>query len=129
MHDYFTEVIDVADDEHCGFRVVSCLLDKSDEDHQIICLELTIKLNQNRARYLDMFGSQDRFEFIKNALTPAEIGPAPEDKWMMMPAMGFLLVIKYKHVVVLLVDNKGYSETFFPLKGEPTSKESLVCLG
>jgi hypothetical protein len=76
-----------------------------------------------------MFGSQDRFEFIKNALTPVEIGPAPEDKWMMMPAMGFLLVIKYKHVVVLLVDNKGYSETFFPLKGEPTSKESLVCLG
>jgi hypothetical protein len=42
MHDYFMEVIDVADDEHCAFRVVSCLLDKYDEDHQIICLELTI---------------------------------------------------------------------------------------
>jgi hypothetical protein len=76
-----------------------------------------------------MFDSQDRFEFIKNTLTPAGIGPAPEDKWMMMSSMGFLLAKKYKHVVVLLVENKGYFETFFPLEGEPTSKESLMCLG
>ncbi|MCI28822.1 FAR1-related protein [Trifolium medium] len=94
MHKYFADVIDVAGDGYCGFHVVSYLLGRSVETHHNIRLNLTIELNQNRVRYLKMLGSQERFDVIKNALTPAENGPAPEDKWMMMPDMGFLLAQK-----------------------------------
>ncbi|MCI49012.1 protein FAR1-RELATED SEQUENCE 5, partial [Trifolium medium] len=65
-----------------------------------------------------MFSSQQRFYQIKHALTLAGISCTPEDKWMMMPDMGFLLS-----------GNKGYSETFFPLEGASPEKERLMCLG
>jgi hypothetical protein len=58
-----------------------------------------------------------------NALTPTATGVAIENKWLTMLAQ------KYKHDVVLLADNKGYSETYFSLNGAPTSKERLMCLG
>jgi hypothetical protein len=64
-----------------------------------------------------------------NALTPTATGAAIENKWLTMSDMGFLLAQKYKHDVVLLADNKGYSETYFSLNGAPTSKERLMCLG
>ncbi|MCI33714.1 hypothetical protein A2U01_0054931, partial [Trifolium medium] len=76
-----------------------------------------------------MFSGQQRFDLIKNALMLDGTGPATEEKWMMMPDMGFLLAQKYKHVVVLLAGNKEYSTTFSLLEGEPTSKERLKCLG
>ncbi|MCH85523.1 OTU-like cysteine protease [Trifolium medium] len=51
IHEYFADVIDVSGDGHCGFHVVSHLLGRSDEAHHIIRLDLTIELNQNKARY------------------------------------------------------------------------------
>ncbi|MCI05944.1 FAR1-related protein [Trifolium medium] len=102
---------------------------RSEEAHQIIRLDLAIELNQNRANYVKLFGGHERFDVIKNALTPDGIGPAREDKWMIMPDMGFLLAKKYKHVVILIGSNRGYSKNYFPLEGARTSRERLMCLG
>jgi hypothetical protein len=82
MHDFFTYVIDVECDNHCGFRAVSGLVGNSVENYYIIRLELTTELNKNMAWYFDMFDSQKRFNEIKHPLKPFEINPAPEDKWM-----------------------------------------------
>ncbi|PNX76274.1 hypothetical protein L195_g032219 [Trifolium pratense] len=123
------DIIDVVGDMHYGFRVVSRLLGKSPNGHNIICLEFTIELNKNRAQHLDIFGSQQRNDVIKNALTTVGTDVAHEDKCMMMHDIGFLLAQKYKHVVVLLAGNKGFSKMYFPLEGDPTSKERLVYLG
>ncbi|MCI61643.1 otubain, partial [Trifolium medium] len=46
-----------------------------------------------------------------------------------MADMGFLLAQRYKHVVILIAGNNGYSKTSFPLEGGPTSRERLMCLG
>ncbi|MCI43513.1 receptor-like protein kinase, partial [Trifolium medium] len=80
MHEYYTDVIDVEGDGHCGFRAVSVLLGKSDEEYQMVRLALTIELNQNRARYVELLGGQDRFDVIKHALTPDGVGLANDDK-------------------------------------------------
>ncbi|MCH88155.1 FAR1-related protein [Trifolium medium] len=77
----------------------------------------------HKERYLAVFGSQARFNEVKYALAPTCIDPAPEDKWMIMSDMEFLLAQKYKHVVVLLTGD-GYSETYFPLEGEPPEREN-----
>ncbi|MCI38726.1 hypothetical protein A2U01_0059955 [Trifolium medium] len=71
----------------------------------MVRLDLTIVLNQNRARYVKLFGGQDIFDVIKNALVPDEIGAAHDDKWMTMPDVGFLVAQKYKHVVALIGGN------------------------
>jgi hypothetical protein len=69
-----------------------------------------------------------RYKVVLGALTFFGIGPAPPDKWMTMPDMGFLIAHKNNHVVVLLSIEKGRSETFFPLWGEPPHTERLLCM-
>jgi hypothetical protein len=125
MHKYFANVIDVADNGHCGFRPVSGLLGKSVKDHHIVRLELTIEHTKNRARYLTMFSSQERFDKIKHALTPTRIGPTPEDKWLMIRVS---FAERYKHAIVL-AGNQGHSVTYFPLEAKPPENERLMCLG
>ncbi|MCI17590.1 OTU-like cysteine protease, partial [Trifolium medium] len=91
MHQYYTNVVNVEGDGHCGFHTVSVLLGKSEDAYQMVRLDLTIELNKNRARYVNLFGGQQRFNYTKNAMTTNTIQPVDDDKWMTMPDMGFLL--------------------------------------
>ncbi|MCH79777.1 FAR1-related protein [Trifolium medium] len=129
MHEYFSHVINVAGDGHCGFRAVAHLLGKSEDNHHMIRLDLLTELVHNKARYFQLFGGKDKLDYLKDALTPAGIGDADEDKWLTMPDMGFLLAQRYKHMVVLLAGNDEYSEMYFLLEGAPPYQERLMCLG
>ncbi|MCI45695.1 hypothetical protein A2U01_0066934, partial [Trifolium medium] len=42
MHEYYTDVIDILGDRHYGFLVVYVLLGRSDEEHQMVRLDLTM---------------------------------------------------------------------------------------
>jgi len=44
MHDFNEKVEDVDGDGHCGFCVVASMCDKTDDDYQIIHLELLREL-------------------------------------------------------------------------------------
>jgi hypothetical protein len=68
------------------------------------------------------------YKEVLGALTYCGIGHAPPDKWMTTPDMGFIIARRYNHVVVLLSIEKGRSETFFPLCGEPPHTERLMCM-
>jgi hypothetical protein len=74
MPDYFQDVIDVKGDGHCGFRAATLLLRKSVQDHIMIQLDLIIELNRNQARYLEVYGGKERFDYIMSALTPVTGG-------------------------------------------------------
>jgi hypothetical protein len=90
------------------------------DDHQMIRYELHKELiGEGNARYMQMINDERRYKEVLGALTFSNFGPAPPDKWMIMPDMRFLIVQKYNHVVVLLSTQKGRSGTFFPLWGEP----------
>jgi len=75
-----------------------------------------------------MINNDRRYKAVLNALTFSGIGHAPPDKWMTMSDMGFLIAQKYNHALVLLSTQKGRSETFFPLWGEPSFVEQLMCM-
>jgi hypothetical protein len=77
-----------------------------------------------------LYGGKDIFDYILNVLTPipGRDGSAPRAKWMTVPDIAFLLAQRYKHVVALLAGKVEYSKTYFPLEGEPTSTERLICL-
>jgi hypothetical protein len=96
----------------------------------MIRLDLITELNRNRARYLQLYGGKERFDYIMNELTPVTCGDgsASREKWMTVPDMIFLLTQRYKHVVALLTDKDKYSKTYFMLECEPTSAERLICL-
>ncbi|MCH85802.1 protein FAR1-RELATED SEQUENCE 5 [Trifolium medium] len=129
MHPFIENVIDVTPDGHCGFCAVSGFIgDKNQDDFQMIRLDLSIELRAHKERYVQLYGGMKRYTVIETALVPCKIGPALEDKWMMMPDMGFFIAQKYNSAVVLLTGN-GWSETYFSLEGAPPYKEKLMCIG
>jgi histone-lysine N-methyltransferase SETD2 len=128
MQQYFENVINVAGDGHCRFRVVSGLIGDSVDSYNMVYLDLSIELKQNKKRYFEVFASEERFDQIRYALIPGPAGDAPKSKWFMFPDMGFLVAQKYNTGFVLLTRSE-YSETFFSLEGEPPNREKLLCIG
>jgi hypothetical protein len=57
----------------------------------MVRLDLSIELKKNKERYLKVFASEKRFNYIKHTLVLECIGRALEDKWMIKPDMGFLV--------------------------------------
>jgi len=70
----------------------------------------------------------NRYNKVLYALIGDGIGLAPPNKWMIMLDMSFLIVQRYKHVVVLLYIEKGRSITFFPLCGASSHRKWMMCL-
>ncbi|MCI56012.1 receptor-like protein kinase, partial [Trifolium medium] len=92
MHPFIENVIDIAEDGHCGFGAVAGLIGENEDAHQMIRLDLTVELKMHSKRYIEVFGGgEERLNQIKDALIPEHLGRALEDKWMIMPDMGFLI--------------------------------------
>jgi hypothetical protein len=85
-------------------------------------------IGEENVCYRRMIGEGRRYKEVSGALTFCGIGHAPPDKWMIMSDMGLLIAQRYKHVVVLLSIEKGRSETFFLICGEPLHTERLMCM-
>ncbi|XP_045802775.1 uncharacterized protein LOC123896435 [Trifolium pratense] len=61
MHPFIENIQDVAPDGHCGFRVVARLIGESEDSHSVIRLDLSIELKKNMQRYIEVFGSEERY--------------------------------------------------------------------
>jgi len=68
IHPYIIDVVDVVADGHCGYHVVAALLGMGEELWVVVRMDLHKKLSHFRVEYLQLFGGQDRFEFLKNSL-------------------------------------------------------------
>ncbi|MCI23109.1 OTU-like cysteine protease, partial [Trifolium medium] len=64
------------------------------------------ELSLHRATYLKIYGSEERLNYITDALYPpkrrSSHGVAPIEKWLMFPDMGHIIASYYNKVVVLL---------------------------
>jgi histone-lysine N-methyltransferase SETD2 len=125
MHSYIDDIIDVEGDGYCGYRVVALDQNKSEDDYNLIRLVMLRELNLNRERYLRLYGSKRRLNYIIDAMYPppkinSRNKVAPKEKWLTFPDMGHIIATHYNKVVVQLTKHTiGISETFFPLRGSP----------
>ncbi|KAK2398613.1 protein FAR1-RELATED SEQUENCE [Trifolium repens] len=136
MHEYIEDIIDVAPDGHCGFRVVAQHLGKGQDSQGLIRLALIRELTMFRSDYLRFYESEERLQYVLDGLHPPKIMPksgvAPKDKWFTFPDMGHLVATVYGRVVVELTSPTiGFSETFFPVRGRPPADpfSKIMCLG
>ena len=65
IHPY---IVDVKADGHCGYRAVGALLGMGEEFWAIVRMSLHKELCQWRQEYIDLFGGDERYEFLKNSL-------------------------------------------------------------
>ncbi|MCI02850.1 hypothetical protein A2U01_0023884 [Trifolium medium] len=58
----------VAPDGHCGFCAAAGVIDKKEEDFQLVRLDLSIELRARKKRYIELYGGVERYNQIEHAL-------------------------------------------------------------
>ncbi|PNX98886.1 phosphomannose isomerase [Trifolium pratense] len=135
MHSYVESITDVKSDGNCGYRVIALDHSNNEDDYHFIKKSMLDELQLHKHSYLKMYGSGKRFAYITDALLPPKRksrrhGVALIEKWLTLPDMGHIVATILGKVVVKL-SKQGTSETFFPLRGVPSSDPSslIICLG
>lgn len=90
MHKYIERIINVESDDNCGFRAVSSLLGKGDEDHQVARNHLIHQMTTHKESYTKLYGNKVNYNTILNALVPRLSGSTTSDKWMHFLEMNIL---------------------------------------
>lgn len=129
MHKYIERIVDVIGDDNCGFRVVSGLLGKGEDDYQFVYRHLQ-KMTTHRESYTKLYGNKATYDTILNALVPCLTSLAPFEKGMRFSKMRHLIASAYDRVCIDLT-RYGFSETFFPLRSKPPQNpsECIICIG
>jgi len=134
MLSFIEKVVDVIGDGRCGFWAIAEFMGLNEQSHIMIRTHLIQELKDHRDDYVEVFAGEDRYNYILNGLhPPANMGGCAHlvDKWFTVPDMGHIVANYYKRCVVVLTSLEK-SESFFPLRGPPTSakqKTPIMCLG
>ncbi|XP_068483336.1 uncharacterized protein [Phaseolus vulgaris] len=97
IHPY---IVDVKADGHCGYRAVGALLGMGEESWAIVHMNLHKELCQWCQKYIDLFGGDERYEYLKNSLLVDHM--ISTNKWMTIPNMGYVIANRYNVIVVCL---------------------------
>ncbi|CAJ2642548.1 unnamed protein product [Trifolium pratense] len=135
MHPYIESIIDVKSDCNCGYRVIALADRNNEDDYELIKESMLDELRLHKHDYLEIYGCEKRLAYITDALLPSKrksrkCGVALIDKWLTFPDMGHIISSILGKVVVKLT-KQGASETFFPLRGVPSSDpySLVICVG
>ncbi|XP_058746508.1 uncharacterized protein LOC131619430 [Vicia villosa] len=85
IYKYIDRVVNVVGDNNCGFRTVSTLLGKGEDEHKLVLHERIKKLMNHKDLYTRVFGDEAIFESVHEALVPWLGAYAPTSKWMRFP--------------------------------------------
>jgi len=91
---YIEKVGVVASDGNCGFRSVAVSLGLSEEKWPTIRKELKNGLENNKGVFCKILGEKLYIEVLKSV--DWEKGPAPKEKWMQMPDLGYVIAVVYR---------------------------------
>ncbi|KAH7850505.1 hypothetical protein Vadar_034038 [Vaccinium darrowii] len=104
MRNYITRVKDVEADGNCGFRAIACFTGHDENDWESIREIMIKELTTYSSLYEKVLGEKGRIEELHHRLDYFGDGPAPIDKWLIMPDMGHIVASAFKVVLVFLSD-------------------------
>ena len=67
-HPYIVDVVDVKADGHCGYRAVAAQLGMGEDSWAVVRMNLLKELSEWRQEYVQLFGGDDRYEYLKKSL-------------------------------------------------------------
>ncbi|XP_068475190.1 uncharacterized protein [Phaseolus vulgaris] len=94
-HPYIVDVVDIKADGHCGYRVVAAELGMGEESWVVVRMNLLKELSEWRQEYVELFGGDERYEYLKKSLLVDHMSMAGADKWMTIPDMGYVIANRY----------------------------------
>ncbi|XP_068504613.1 uncharacterized protein [Phaseolus vulgaris] len=129
-HPYIVDVVDVRADGHCGYRAVAAQLGMGEESWAVVRMNLLKELSEWRQEYVQLFGGDDRYEYLKNSLLVEHMSMAGTDKWMTIPDMGYVIANRYNVILVSL--SMLQSLSIFPLRTQAPSnfrQHRIIAIG
>ena len=154
-HPYILDVVDVKADSHCGHCVVAAELGMGEESWAIVQMNLLKQLSEWRQEYVELFGGDERYEYLKKSLivdhmsmvrttntlfpvicissfnfVPQLYLQAETDKWMTIPDMGYAIANRYNVILVSL--SMVQSLSIFPLRTQPPTNfchHQIIAIG
>ncbi|XP_068486332.1 uncharacterized protein [Phaseolus vulgaris] len=129
-HPYIVDVVDVKADGHCGYRAVAAQLGMGEESWVVVRMNLLKELSEWRQEYVQLFGGDDRYEYLKKSLLVEHMSMAGTDKWMTIPDMGYVIANRYNVILVSL--SMLQSLSIFPLRTQAPSnfrQHRIIAIG
>ncbi|CAK8533280.1 unnamed protein product [Lathyrus sativus] len=122
---YIEDVVDVASDGNCEFRVIASLHGYGEDDWPIVRqdLELEIIHKEISSLYDNLFGNP--LAEVREPLMIETFGPQPPQKWLTLPDMSYLIA---NHYNVVLVSLGNPCLTFFPMTSSYPPYASIFCI-
>ncbi|XP_068475207.1 uncharacterized protein [Phaseolus vulgaris] len=79
-HPYIVDVVDVKADGHCAYRDVAAQLGMGEESWVVVRMNLLKELSEWRQECVQLFGGDDRYEYLKKSLLVEHMSMAGTDK-------------------------------------------------
>lgn len=80
IHKYIKRIVNVERDDNYGYRAVSDLPSKGENNHTCILHKLIQELRTHKESYTRLYGKKENFDKVYESLVPCLRGPAPETK-------------------------------------------------
>ncbi|XP_050918616.1 uncharacterized protein LOC127136054 [Lathyrus oleraceus] len=130
MHKYIEWIVNVKGDDNYGYRAVSNLLGKGEDNQTLVHHQLIQELMTHKESYTQLYRKKENFDEVYESLVLCLSGPVPEEKWMCFSEMGHLIACPYDRVCIDLI-RYGFSETFFSLDTVPPQNpnDRIICIG
>ncbi|XP_050918866.1 uncharacterized protein LOC127136332 [Lathyrus oleraceus] len=129
MHKYIERIVNIEGDDNYGYRAVSALLGKGEDNHTLSAINFH-DFRTHKKSYTRLYKKKENFDAIYESLIPCFSGPTPEVKWMRFPKIGHLIACAYD-IMCIDLTRYSFSKTFFPphtaLPQNPN--DLIMCIG
>ncbi|XP_057432483.1 uncharacterized protein LOC130725254 [Lotus japonicus] len=128
LREYVIDIHNVEDDGNCGYRCISSLMGKGEQNWKQVRQDMIKELTLRQGVYHGMYGTDKHYEKVLQALHLAPNEFATEEKWLFVPDLSHIVATMYQ-VVFVTLSNRGGS-TYFPLTGPVLhpSEHQIICL-
>ncbi|XP_050878838.1 uncharacterized protein LOC127082655 [Lathyrus oleraceus] len=129
MHKYIKGIINVKGDDNYGYRAVSNLLGKGEDNHTPVLHQLIHELKTHKESYTRLYRKKENFDAIYETFVPCISGPTLKEKWTCFLEMGHLITCVYD-ITCIDLTRYGFSETLFPLRTTPPQNpnDHIICI-
>ncbi|XP_057452005.1 uncharacterized protein LOC130743794 [Lotus japonicus] len=93
LREYVIDIHNVEDDGNCGYRCISSLMGKGEQNWKQVREDMINELTLRQCVYHGMYGTDKHYEKVLQDLHLSPNEFATEEKWLSVPDMGHIVLI------------------------------------
>ncbi|XP_057456297.1 uncharacterized protein LOC130747376 [Lotus japonicus] len=100
LREYVIDIHNVEDDDNCGYRCISSLMGKGEQNWRQVREDMIKELTLRQGVYHGMYDTDKHYKKVLQALHLAPNKFATEEKWLCVPDMGHIVATMYQVLIL-----------------------------